>query len=375
MYDPNSALYDHYYVPAHGMGSTSTSNIPHDPYAYSGTSSSTMMSYSHTQQTHATTSSVSLPLAPSLAAPSFQQQLKDEEHDAPLGGRSASTLAFTKRRNWSTRLFSALPVTLLLVHSSGKIMFSSASATGAGGGGDFVEMLHPGDRERIRSLLRGNSKWEEIVRLASPPPTGAGGQVVELSFKKVEGVDGVWIGRVWVDTVTAGRESRMEDFLALKLENEELKNKLEKLREEMDGRAGEGGIEDTLVPTNLQMGHQPLHPSHFSLPIQAYPTPLNHSSFPSTAFSNSTTTFSSLPSQSQQPSQQQQLAPPLHTTQQPPPAIPTKGRRKKPKDHVCHECGTTESPEWRRGPKGAKTLCNACGLRWGKEEKKGKGAK
>ncbi|RLV94344.1 Biofilm regulator 1 [Spathaspora sp. JA1] len=30
--------------------------------------------------------------------------------------------------------------------------------------------------------------------------------------------------------------------------------------------------------------------------------------------------------------------------------------------HRCHRCGTTETPEWRRGPKGARTLCNACGL-------------
>jgi len=32
--------------------------------------------------------------------------------------------------------------------------------------------------------------------------------------------------------------------------------------------------------------------------------------------------------------------------------------------------GTLESPEWRKGPTGPKTLCNACGLRWAKKEKK-----
>lgn len=31
--------------------------------------------------------------------------------------------------------------------------------------------------------------------------------------------------------------------------------------------------------------------------------------------------------------------------------------------HRCHSCQTTETPEWRRGPDGARTLCNACGLR------------
>ncbi|KAI8335795.1 hypothetical protein BC941DRAFT_429398 [Chlamydoabsidia padenii] len=30
----------------------------------------------------------------------------------------------------------------------------------------------------------------------------------------------------------------------------------------------------------------------------------------------------------------------------------------------CARCGTNNSPEWRRGPNGHKTLCNACGLRY-----------
>ncbi|KAJ7632975.1 white collar photoreceptors-like protein [Roridomyces roridus] len=37
--------------------------------------------------------------------------------------------------------------------------------------------------------------------------------------------------------------------------------------------------------------------------------------------------------------------------------------------YVCVTCGRTESPEWRKGPSGPKTLCNACGLRWAKQSK------
>lgn len=29
----------------------------------------------------------------------------------------------------------------------------------------------------------------------------------------------------------------------------------------------------------------------------------------------------------------------------------------------CRICGTTEAPEWRTGPEGPKTLCNACGIK------------
>lgn len=39
-------------------------------------------------------------------------------------------------------------------------------------------------------------------------------------------------------------------------------------------------------------------------------------------------------------------------------------------EYVCTDCGTLDSPEWRKGPNGPKTLCNACGLRWAKREKK-----
>eukprot|EP00013_Stygamoeba_regulata_P022505 CAMPEP_0177652800 /NCGR_PEP_ID=MMETSP0447-20121125/13342_1 /TAXON_ID=0 /ORGANISM="Stygamoeba regulata, Strain BSH-02190019" /LENGTH=454 /DNA_ID=CAMNT_0019156107 /DNA_START=82 /DNA_END=1446 /DNA_ORIENTATION=+ len=38
----------------------------------------------------------------------------------------------------------------------------------------------------------------------------------------------------------------------------------------------------------------------------------------------------------------------------------------------CHMCGTTETPEWRRGPDGDHTLCNACGLHYAKSIKKDK---
>ena len=43
-----------------------------------------------------------------------------------------------------------------------------------------------------------------------------------------------------------------------------------------------------------------------------------------------------------------------------------KKKQKIADEYVCTDCGTLDSPEWRKGPKGPKTLCNACGLRWAK---------
>merc|ERR1712137_516427 len=31
---------------------------------------------------------------------------------------------------------------------------------------------------------------------------------------------------------------------------------------------------------------------------------------------------------------------------------------------TCTKCHTTDTPCWREGPEGARTLCNACGIRW-----------
>jgi hypothetical protein len=38
--------------------------------------------------------------------------------------------------------------------------------------------------------------------------------------------------------------------------------------------------------------------------------------------------------------------------------------------YQCEHCHTTDSPEWRRGPSGNKTLCNACGLRYARRQAK-----
>ena len=42
--------------------------------------------------------------------------------------------------------------------------------------------------------------------------------------------------------------------------------------------------------------------------------------------------------------------------------------RKNDRNRICTSCGTTNSPEWRKGPSGIKTLCNACGLRYSRAQ-------
>ncbi|OBT96487.1 blue light receptor [Pseudogymnoascus verrucosus] len=54
-------------------------------------------------------------------------------------------------------------------------------------------------------------------------------------------------------------------------------------------------------------------------------------------------------------------------------SVDKKKKLKTADKYICTDCGTLDSPEWRKGPEGPKTLCNACGLRWAKQEKKKSG--
>ena len=38
--------------------------------------------------------------------------------------------------------------------------------------------------------------------------------------------------------------------------------------------------------------------------------------------------------------------------------------------NVCSICNTTNTPQWRRGPTGPNTLCNACGIHYAKKKNK-----
>jgi GATA zinc finger len=47
-------------------------------------------------------------------------------------------------------------------------------------------------------------------------------------------------------------------------------------------------------------------------------------------------------------------------------------RGRKPIDKtnlICAHCGTRDTPEWRGGPLGSNTLCNACGLQYSKRKR------
>jgi len=52
------------------------------------------------------------------------------------------------------------------------------------------------------------------------------------------------------------------------------------------------------------------------------------------------------------------------------PKQPPSGPSRRMKNKVCEMCGKTQSPEWRKGPSGEKSLCNACGLKYARSVKR-----
>ncbi|KAG2424472.1 hypothetical protein HXX76_014524 [Chlamydomonas incerta] len=50
-------------------------------------------------------------------------------------------------------------------------------------------------------------------------------------------------------------------------------------------------------------------------------------------------------------------------------------KKQKATGRTCLECGATTTPQWREGPMGPKTLCNACGVRYVRSQQKAAGQK
>ncbi|ELR12163.1 GATA zinc finger domain containing protein [Acanthamoeba castellanii str. Neff] len=49
--------------------------------------------------------------------------------------------------------------------------------------------------------------------------------------------------------------------------------------------------------------------------------------------------------------------------------VPPRRRTKRMFDRACQHCGTRFTSQWRTGPSGPSTLCNACGIRYARQVK------
>ncbi|KAK3309526.1 uncharacterized protein B0T15DRAFT_5310 [Chaetomium strumarium] len=329
---------------------------------------------------------------------------------------SVSTVTeFTKRRNWPAKVVEELPDLLQILDDKGRIKHVSRSAKRLTGydpsellGKVMHELLHQDDVGTFTAQLNEAIAHGTQLR-------------VFYRFRKKSGTycvfEAVGHGHVAANKFAPSPDNQtplchavfmmarpyptrnaalLDSFLEHKIENERLKRRIAELqREEQDeaeesDRAWQWSQEATpaesgglrLGPTPLAFSHTPGAPQERRLSLDSGTSEstagIRH---PSVGATHADTIEMLTGLRYQEGERSQGI-----TTGNPSPALITgdvgiaitvdrdqrMGEKKKKvktaEEHLCKTCA--ESPEWRKGPDGPKTLCNACGLRWAKKEKK-----
>ncbi|EGN95626.1 hypothetical protein SERLA73DRAFT_186737 [Serpula lacrymans var. lacrymans S7.3] len=324
----------------------------------------------------------------------------------PSYQRSQPAFDFTKRKRWADILINELSEAIILVLSSSRvILFCGTGVTELLGwrdieliDHDLADFIHADDQHAFRNnfdeSLRMRSELTCYVRLKCknhlpqnsdyrPPPKEVLFELQGYPHYVDDEVDCRCFFAV-AKPYPSRNTAMLNTFLELKIENERLQQRLAELRIRVPSGSS------SIVPSNSNSA------SVYGM-----------NSMPTT---ESMTIVNSIPSTSQHPdpntsyypihrnmSSYENIKPhSLGDTFEPMNALAYTGyftpavlpssvdeetseeglKRKKFKkvhssdQYVCVTCGRTDSPEWRKGPQGPKTLCNACGLRWAKQMRK-----
>ncbi|RGB28029.1 hypothetical protein C1646_746062 [Rhizophagus diaphanus] len=334
---------------------------------------------------------------------------------ATTSGSSAPTnmTEFTKRKNWSQRIIEELKDFLHVISPTGKLMYCSPSSTELVGytpeelvNRTITDFIHVDDVDMfLRDFgvaIRDKTSFTLYYRFRKKDDKYI---ILEVNGHPYFGENNTTgnckcffsMGRTYPSKTTA----MLDSFLELKVENENLRRQLRELigpsetpaeasgsgsvstvntttsttggsTSILEGRSVENLLHDTSNPLELLTGlrYQEGERARGISTGSNNPTLLNVSLMDVDMASSLATPSSRddnlLSTQISEPAPQ-----PSSTTT----TSPSKPRKKKkPKveeeEYVCTDCGTVESPEWRKGPQGPKTLCNACGLRWAKKAKR-----
>ncbi|KAG7448235.1 uncharacterized protein BT62DRAFT_930327 [Guyanagaster necrorhizus] len=256
---------------------------------------------------------------------------------------SATGYEFTKRKRWADLLITELADTIIFVLSDeGKVLYVGTAVTELLGWRevdlvdcDFGEIVSVGDHDAFRSTFSESVRTHRDLHCYAR--LKCSNQTNDILFEiksRFEGDCWYTMARPYPGKNT----SMLNTFLDLKLENQRLQARLHEL-------TGSSSL------SAMTKGPLPL----FTSTSMAGETS-DGSGGPVTVGSGLYATGSL----------------DVHTGGE----DDDGGKKKKAKKthgserYVCVTCGRTDSPEWRKGPLGPKTLCNACGLRWAKSVRK-----
>ncbi|KAL0571054.1 white collar 2 type of transcription factor [Marasmius crinis-equi] len=297
---------------------------------------------------------------------------------------STQTFEFTKRKRWADLLVTELAdANLFILNSNFRILYCGAAVTELLGwreielvDHDFGDIVGSDDRNHFRqsfddSIQRGSELITYVrLRCNSPATTYPFAPVKEILFE-IKGyprfakydsfgnVDQFFfaLAKPYLSKNTA----MLNTVLELQLENEHLQRKLRTLKSNMPNGPGNSHYNPGF-PISISSGQRASvdGSSHYYTSgmdgranmFDATKATAGRGSFDMTG-SSAAMGVDAPNDDSEDGSKKKKLK-----------------KSHAPEQYVCVTCGRTDSPEWRKGPLGPKTLCNACGLRWAKQMRK-----
>ncbi|KIY71024.1 hypothetical protein CYLTODRAFT_419169 [Cylindrobasidium torrendii FP15055 ss-10] len=268
---------------------------------------------------------------------------------------AAPIFEFTKRKRWADILITELADTIIYALSpDGNILFCSSAVTELLGWRDtelvnkpFEDFVFSEDWVNFRTSFERGQEFLLYCRLKTKEPIYPNEVLFEIKARPSTRSSCFFaMARPYPSRNTAA----LNTFLSLKIENWRLQQKLHdlsgrptfpKLRvdepQTMGNRFALGGAHSLFTPSSLIPGY-------------------DDSQSPMRSTFDTGAVFGTAPTadHDDEDGGRKKKVKKTHTTDQ----------------HVCVTCGRTDSPEWRKGPLGPKTLCNACGLRWAKSQRK-----
>ncbi|KAJ7217166.1 hypothetical protein GGX14DRAFT_602299 [Mycena pura] len=295
---------------------------------------------------------------------------------------SVPNFEFGKRKRWADLVITEqLDVLLLVLSPQGKILYCGNGLKNLLGwkdadlvDSDITDLLNAEDKDTFMqafegSLRSGNPLPPSFVRMkcaeSSLSDPQAGELVLEINGRTqlVEAEDSADLPMQVFFAVAKPHPNKaletLNTFIELQEEHERLQQRVAELR----ARAPRS------TPTSPASSAGSSQTSMYATTSMVTKPPISHSP---------QATYSPIPAEDISPSPASSGGPFDN------PGTATSGnedddlmRKKKPvpkkaapaEQYVCITCGRTDSPEWRKGPLGPKTLCNACGLRWAKQAK------
>ncbi|KAF9650765.1 hypothetical protein BDM02DRAFT_3154672 [Thelephora ganbajun] len=298
---------------------------------------------------------------------------------------------FTKRKRWADLLITELTEAIILILSTQcQILYCSAAVKELLGWRDedlidteFLDLVNVDDRENFKKnfeqSIRNKSDMQSYVRMqvkpelpSTPASTNASEatpRATEVLFEIIgyphfiEGDDSCKCFFATAKTYPSRNTAMLNTFLELKMENQRLQHRIHELRAQNAAFMQTAltstipALPASILPSNFGGNQTPTSSLPVQIPIDPPPSTVpDHTESTAANPSPVTRNFDAAGFQEGDPEE-----PAKKKTKK---QVPSTSQR------VCVTCGRTDSPEWRKGPLGPKTLCNACGLRWAKQARR-----